>query len=140
MELASAAMSDSTNRQYERSWKLYVNFQGQLQFRKTSIPIREDDLVAFVCYLHSEGCKHSIIASHLSALAFVHRLYNVPCYTDNFVVRKLLMGSKHLRPSVDTRLPLTSDILRRLVRMMGLLADSEYQRVLFVAMFILAQR
>lgn len=58
--------------------------------------------------------------------------------TESFLVKKMLCGSANLRRQCDIRLPITPDILAKLVEFTGVVVVSKYERVLLQAMFLLA--
>ena len=80
----------------------------------------------------------SSISLHLSALAYVHKLQGMPDPTDSFIVKKMISGVHKLRAKPDTRLPITPDILRRMLDKLQFIGASKYTLRLLTAMFLLA--
>lgn len=50
--------------------------------------------------------------SHISAITYVHKMYNVIDNTHHFAIWKIVKGTQNLRKTSDTRLPITIPILK----------------------------
>lgn len=61
-------------------------------------------------------CKVSVHSkkkiSHISAITYVHKMYNVIDNTHHFAIWKIVKGTQNLRKTSDTRLPITIPILK----------------------------
>jgi hypothetical protein len=88
--------------------------------------------------MFEQGYSPATIASHLSAVAYYHKISGCQDPTDTFVVRKLIQGAKKLRPSSEGRLPISKDILFRLVNSVKFVTSSYYAQSMLSAMFCLA--
>ncbi|CAC5370805.1 unnamed protein product [Mytilus coruscus] len=62
-----------------------------------------------------KGLKPAIIASHISALSYVHKMLNMKDPTALFIIRKALKGCENLTPSADARLSITKAILDKMI-------------------------
>lgn len=80
----------------------------------------------------------SSIASHISALSYVHKLLDVKDPTQSFIVRKLLKGCHKLAPSKDTRLPITKEILCKLLDATDFTVPQACNRLLLKALYLLS--
>lgn len=58
--------------------------------------------------------------------------------TGKFIVRKMLEGMRRLKPSKDTRLPITSELLGQLISVLDRICHSDFESALFKAAFALA--
>lgn len=76
------------------------------------------------------------MATHLSAIAFVHKLQSFPDPTDTFLVKQIMQGARKSRPQWDIRSPITHPILMRLV--ISLTAESQRNQTLFRCMYLWA--
>ncbi len=92
----------------------------------------------FVGYLSLEGRAPSSVNSHISALAFVHKINNWPDPTDNFVVTKLKEGCRRSGAREDARLPITPVILSRVINSLTSICRSTFEFLLFRAAFLMA--
>lgn len=66
-------------------------------------------------YLYSSQFSASTISSHISAFSYVHKLLGLPDPSQMFIVKKLLRGCHKMERSVDSRLPITRDILKKII-------------------------
>lgn len=95
-------------------------------------------LSSFISYLFINNYQPSTIASHISAISYVHKLYYSSDPTDTFFIKKMLKGCQNLRPSSDSRLPITKDILNRLNEATSPVLNDAYCSTLIKAMMSLA--
>ena len=56
-----------------------------------------------------------ILASHVSAISYIHKICDVPDPTQHFLVRKLIKGAQNLNKSPDNRMPITKPILLKIL-------------------------
>jgi integrase len=95
------------------------------------------DICNFIGYLFEKQYSSSSIASHISALGYVHKLLNVPDPTQTFIVRKLLKGCHKLLPSQDSRLPITKNIMQKILAALVFTVPQALNRVLLQSLFLL---
>ena len=116
------------------------NFQtfcrNKLQI-ESHIPSTQTVVAQFIAYLFSEKYSPSTIYSHVSAISFQHKSGNFSDPTDSFVIKKILKGVHKLGSKPDVRLPITSEILAKLVQSLPVIFSSHYTRALLKAMFLL---
>lgn len=125
------------------SHRCYQNYLSQFQLfaRHYNFPIFPTSpraVVAFAAYLYEKGYAPSTIASHFSAISYYHKLSGLIDPADSFIVRKLLQGARKLSPAADSRLPITKDILIRLIDSVTFVTHLPYHQALLAAMFSLA--
>ena len=104
----------------------------------SSWPLQPVVLALFVAYLQNKSFSYNTIATYVSAIAYFHKLQGYSDPADTFLVRKTLAGLRKLQPAVDTRLPITLDILRQLIGYLYDLGLGFFQTKLYKAMFLLA--
>ena len=92
----------------------------------------------FIAYLHHKGYAPKTMSTFLSAIGYAHKLFDFPDPTSAFVVSKLIAGAYRTRPAFDVRLPITVDVLNRLVESLVHTTEGEYDRYLYTAMFLFA--
>ena len=90
------------------------------------LPAETPSVVSFVAHLFQLGYAPSSIATTLSAISYIHKIHEVADPTAAFVIRKLLQGAAKLRPSVDSRTPITQYIFYLLVRSAPNVIDCYY--------------
>ena len=74
----------------------------------------------------------------ISAIAYFHKINNLPDPSASFLIEKTLQGLSRLRPSVDNRQAITLVILHRLVDSIQQMTLSNYDKLLFRSMFLFA--
>ena len=79
------------------------------------MPVEMPQVLCFVAYLFDAGYSAPSIATHLSAIAYAHKMLGAPDPTEHFIVRKLLTGATKLSAKPDSRLPITPAILLALL-------------------------
>ena len=79
----------------------------------------------------------SSIASHLSAISFVHKFYEYADPCCSFIVQRALLGCKKLSCNADTRLPILLPDLEKLVSACTYLFNV-YERLLYSAVLLIA--
>jgi hypothetical protein len=72
-------------------------------------------LSQFIAYLFIRNYSPSSIASYISAINVVHKSNSLTDPTNSFLIKKILKGAHNLKGKKDTRLPITKDILIKLM-------------------------
>lgn len=80
----------------------------------------------------------STIASHSSAISFIHCLFAFEDPTKSFWIKKFLKGTSKLATSKDSRLPFTKSLLKQLIDNIPVVIKLQCNQVLLKAMFLLA--
>ncbi|XP_061194816.1 integrase/recombinase xerD homolog [Saccostrea echinata] len=132
--LLQAALSTSSRVAYHRSWQLFLQWKPSF----TSLPVSEVDLCNFIGYLFSENYAPSSVSSHVSAIGYLHKICSLPDPTEKFLPKKLLKGCHALVPQQDTRLPITTDILRKIIQAINIVEPLLGNRLLLKAFYLLA--
>ena len=137
--LLAKAISQSSYETYSRAIQVFRRFLVETGSNSRSfLPNSVDEVAKFVAFLSLRGLAASTIATYLSGLAFFLKTNGVTDYTDNFLVKKLVRGIKLERKRADTRLPITLDILTKVVANLDFVAFSKFESCLFKAAFTLA--
>lgn len=92
----------------------------------------------FIAHLFIQNYQPSTISSYVSAISFVHKINFYEDPTDSFLIKKILKGAHNLRRSSDTRLPITKEILQKLVHALPFVIADFYNRIMLKAMMSLA--
>lgn len=103
-----------------------------------SLPVAVVDVCNFIGHLFLVNYSPSSIASHISAISYVHKILNMQDPTQAFITRKILKGCKSSVPTKDTRLPITPDILQKLLQALAHTVPQYSLRILLRALFLLA--
>ncbi|KAJ8307155.1 hypothetical protein KUTeg_015239 [Tegillarca granosa] len=84
------------------------------------------------------GNASSTIRTYISAIAYQCKIKNVNDVTQSFIIKKMLTGLRHIDKRIDTRMPITLDILENLLKFLPVICFSSYESVMFTALFTLA--
>ena len=131
------ALAVSTKRSYARVWHLLRSFCAEISRpEKCQPPVSPSIVFLFLTQQVSRGVAGRSLLSYCSAISFVHKLRNLPDPTNSLAIRKLLIAAKKHNPSGDLRLPITSDILSKLLQVLPGLITSHYELKLLSALYL----
>ncbi|XP_048766991.2 uncharacterized protein LOC125674031 [Ostrea edulis] len=128
--ILTASLTQASRAAYRRSWDLFLNYKPV-----TNLPLQVSDVCNFIGHLFQSNLSASTISSHISALGYVHKLFNLPDPSQAFVVKKLLRGCHKLAGTVDSRLPITKDILAKLIAALSHTVAAKANCILLDALF-----
>ena len=136
-QLLTASLAKSTWVAYTRAIEGFLKFRSEWSLRD-AWPIDSASVIAYISWLFMEGRAASTINLHISAISFVHKVNGWMDPTSSFLVGKLKEGCRRLKPSCDSRRPITFPVLQRLVDILPPICTSFYEATLFRAAFVLA--
>ena len=94
------------------------------------------DLCNFVAYLFQAQLSHSSINCYLSGIIFFSKINDLEDSTQKFVVRKMLEDAKRSKKkNRDSRLPVTLNTLKMILKILHLICSSKHETTLFSAAF-----
>ncbi|XP_061185480.1 uncharacterized protein LOC133193532 [Saccostrea echinata] len=133
------ATSDNTKAAYNNGYDLFCKFRSEFHPRNSWPPSLEE-LTNFVAFLSVKGYAVSTVKTYLAAISHKIKISTseLPDYTSHFIIRKMLEGMKRERHSKDTRLPITIQLLYKLINTLPIVCTSSYEASLFSAAFSLA--
>lgn len=100
-------------------------------------PISVHTLARFLAHLSLQSYSGSSIATIMSGIAFLHKLVGGVNPCDSFIIKKMLKGAMRLKPSNEQRLPITKDMLAKIIGMVGNVTETVYDEKMFKAIFSL---
>ncbi|XP_076114389.1 uncharacterized protein LOC143082555 [Mytilus galloprovincialis] len=97
-------------------------------------------IVLFIAYLSLKGRAHKTVSCYVTAIGFRCKVLQSQFmdYSQNFIIRKMLEGLKRSKFSKDKRLPITSELLTRIIEKLPSVCYSAYESLLFAAAFSVA--
>lgn len=102
------------------------------------LPVSVLDVWNFSNHLFLVNYLPSSIASHISAISYVHKMLNMQDSTQAFIAKKIKKGCKSSVTTKDTRLPITPHILPKLLHALAHTVPQYLLRILLCALFLLA--
>ena len=133
ISILRASLSPAARSAYRHSWQLFLAYKSH----PVSLPLHTSDICNFIGYLFEKQYSSSSIASHVSALGFIHKILNLPDSNQTFIVRKLLRGCHKLLPAQDTRLPITKSIMQKILSAVTFTVPQFQNQILLQALFLL---
>ena len=137
-EIIMASLDKKTKTAYLKVWEKFSEY-GRRNRVNVCLPVSVILLLNFLTSLFHLGYQPSTIASHVSAIAFIHKIQGYPDPTSSFLVHQFLKGAKKLNGSAfDMRLPITATILHRMILALPRAVMLLSQRALLKAIFLLS--
>ena len=101
------------------------------------MPATSYAVALYITHLTQFSLKSSTIRSHLSAIAFFHKIRDQPDPTTSFLVKKLLISNSKIEAPASIRKPITSKILSGLISALNSQGYGRFDRRLYTAIFTL---
>ncbi|VDI62701.1 Hypothetical predicted protein [Mytilus galloprovincialis] len=136
-KLLDASNSQNTWKTYNNGLTSFVSFRLEEGLGNTWPP-SISHLVNYVAYLSKLGYAPATVKVYLSGLSYYLRINELTDLTSSFIIQKMLKGMDKLYGVVDSRKPITLEILARLINSLQFVCSSVYECTLFRSMFSLA--
>lgn len=130
-------MAANTKAVYKNAMDQFNDFRQQYKFEPIW-PVPLTQLQTFISYLFHNGYAYSTVVTYMSALKFQHKIHGLQEYVSHFTVSKMLEGYRRSKPTHDSRLPITYDILVEICAKLDAVCNSAYEATLFKAAYTLA--
>ena len=135
--LLDNGISANTRAVYESAITVFTRFKLE-NGHEDIWPPSLTTLTEFIAFMSLRGFAPSTARSYMSGISFCCKIKNVTDPTNNFIISKLHNGFHRLHKRIDTRLPITYDILRSIVGALPAICYSSFEAQLFKAIFSLA--
>ena len=136
--LLNRSLANNTKHAYKAAFNAYRVFHISIYNQEPTRHISSKKFAQFIAFSHSKGMKYSTICSRISALKYINNLYGNRDTSNHFLVQRILQGCKLSANNTDKRKPITKSLLKRIIRSLSSIFDSQYNRLLFKAMFIIS--
>ena len=92
----------------------------------------------FIAELRNKGLQYRTIRTYISAISFVHKMKDVKDTTSAFSVIKTLQGflNSSLAAKRPTLLPITKDILHKIINSIKFATECNFTRIMLRALFL----
>lgn len=101
-------------------------------------PVPLSDLINFITFLSKNEYSPSTVKSYISSLSFTMKISGLLDTTNSFIITKMLLGMQRLHKRVDSRRPITIDLLMQIFDALQYTCSSVYETALFSSCFSLA--
>lgn len=136
-QIIDAFLARETSRTYSYALNIFDNFRSNHGIA-TNLPPSISDLTDFIAYLSLKCNAPSTIRTYVSAIGYQYKMFNLPDLTQSFIVKKMLTGLTRLDKRTDVRMPITVDILHKILNAVPFVCFSKFEAILFSAIFSLA--
>ena len=136
-DLLMSSLSRSTQRLYRKALQNFHSFNVMKLHDENSLPTKTQNIMLYIAEMVNQGYAPSTIASNLSAISFFHKMLSFHDPTSHFAIKKIMVGTNKLHRSIDTRIPITLEILHSLIDSIPHVTQSLYESCLFRSMYIL---
>ena len=136
MSILQSSLAVSSWSQYSRVWEEYANFSSFILGQAPRLPLPITNILLFLTKLHKDGKAPSTLTSAVSALSFIHKARALQDPTPVFIIKKFLRGVSTCSPRDDIRLPITRQLLHKIVDAVDKVAPSQYVVRLLRALFL----
>jgi hypothetical protein len=136
-KLLDASISTNTMAVYETGLKSFSNVCkefGLEQMWSTAL----ESVVQFIAYLSCKKCSHATAKTCLSSISFQCKIKNWIDMTLTFIVMKLLEGMYRLKKTTDARMPITVQLLSKIVQALQCICFNNYEAKLVRATYLQA--
>ena len=88
--------------------------------------------------MSSQGYAPATVKVYLSGISYWLKAMGMQDLTESFIIQKMLKGMDNLYSAVDTRKPITIELLARIMNALTFVCSSVYESLLFRSAFSLA--
>ncbi len=135
--LLAMAWSTNTLKTYATGWQAFSQFLQHgghaLTFPVTVHVVRE-----FVAWLSLRRLTSATISTYVAGVSHFHKINGFQDPTKDFIITKLLEGTRRAAPKSDTRLPISLPILQDILGALPLVCTTQYEVTMFRAAFLCA--
>ena len=135
-EALDKSLAPSTWAQYNRTWGRYQEFANKVLLSPPVLPIPPVNILLFLAYLHKMDLTVSTLRSAGSAISYQHKMRGIPDPMEAYVVKKLFLGLASGEDNGDIRLPITRELLRKMVLAIPSMGFAQYKVILLQALFL----
>ena len=128
MNLILSSLAVSSRRFYAHVLDTFRIFVCSHLGKKCWFPACSWSLSCYLADLVEKGYAPSTLASHVSAIAFFHKLAGQDDPTAHFFIKRMLLGANKLHKTIDSRVPISVEILRKLIDSTCHVCSSLYTR------------
>lgn len=134
--LLALGIAEKSHTTYKAGWSKFLEFGAEYGV-DVNLPISVGNLTYFVAFLSKNKFAKSSITTYLAAIAFKHKIHGFQDPSDSFIIKKMVNGLRRDQGEAsDLRLPITIDLLARLVSALPAICTTQWEVRLFNAVFL----
>ena len=139
-QLLEGALSLNTKKVYKHAWNNWWEFMAstfKVRPHVLELPLDPSLVALFIGYLANKELKASTMSTHLSALSYIHKIFNVDTVTSLPFIQNITRFYHRMSKHSDTRLPITIPLLVQLVTSLPHVCKSAYM-ITLLSMYLTA--
>ena len=135
--MIDASFAQNTFDTYRTGLQCFENFRTEHRL-PLLWPPPVSHVTMFIAFLSLNNKSPKTAACYIAAINFRCKFYKNVDISQNFIVKKMLEGMKRSKHSKDARLPITLEILNKILNRLPVVCTSPYEALLFSAAFSMA--
>lgn len=138
VSLINSSLAPKTHEVYKQGIVAFSQFRQKFNIQPCW-PIPVSDILYFISHLALLNLSYSTVNCYISGISFFSKLNDFEDLTQKFIVKKMLQGLKRSRHHKrDIRMPITKDMLIKIVQILPSVCSSRYEAALFTAAYSVA--
>jgi hypothetical protein len=133
--LLAASIAPNSHKAYATGWNAFCRFR-QPSLDTVGPPASAVEVRRFVAWLSLRGLAPATIANYVSGVGYFYKLHGMSDPTKDFLVSKLIEGSRRGCGLVDNRVPISLPILQQLIDSLPHICASQFESTMFKAVFL----
>ena len=129
-----SSYSENTIKRYRKSCADFSAFLTSINSH-LHLPASPESVLLFVTHLHKKGYRPATVRTYLSAISFTHKINGFQDPTCAFIIKRALVGMSKSSSKIPKLLPITSEILQRMINAIHLVTRSSYTHSMLSALF-----
>jgi hypothetical protein len=136
--LLSSALAPGSQEVYKRAARKFADFCRSCLGKPSAFPSSLDSVILFASFLFSSSFAPATIQTYVFAVCYSNHLCSGVDLAKSFLLKKLFTGISRCSAPREIRAPITISLLHRLLAKLNSSPLSDYDKLLFSAMFLLA--
>ena len=131
-------LADNSLKSYRKAIESFKDFVKKSTNNDIFFPPSLQNVLNYITYLHLNGYAYTTVVGKISAIAYLCKILNVVDITKLFVVQKMLVAVKRKGHCIDSRAPITFDILVKIIQAVDFSDRPIYLKLLIKSMYLIA--
>ena len=120
------SLSESSQLIYSRTINQFLSFCKDIDKGFKGLPASAKHVLYFMAELFHNKSKYSSMASKVCIISYYHKIHSLPDPTVDYIVRRTLQGFKKLAEKPKSKIPVSIEMLQKLLVNCNVLGLSAY--------------
>lgn len=135
--MIEASFAPNTLQAYQTGKAAYKKFLQQAGLKMRWPPL-VSNVTSFIADMSLRLYSPATARLYVAGLGYYCKLKGVQDTTQNFVVKKMLLGMERVKKEKDSRLPITPKILEQVLEQLPFVCSTSYEACMFKALYSMA--